>query len=55
MDYVQKMCKLKAKIANNIPKKFTYPILTADTTVCINHQILSKPKSYDDNRDMLNI
>lgn len=49
-NYSQRICKEKASAAwnfiqkNNLPE---YPILTADTEVVFNDEVLGKPESYD--------
>ena len=56
--YVERVCRLKAEAAVNVMRQRRLtprPVLTADTTVAINGQILAKPVDQADARRMLTL
>jgi septum formation protein len=57
--YVRRVCETKARTAwrriSERKQAIPYPVLTADTTVCIDGQILAKPADHADARRMLKL
>lgn len=54
-DYVKRLAKLKAlEVAKNVKSDYSYmPILSADTTVVLNKEILGKPETDEEAVSML--